>query len=148
MNVFAVIFVNALVCAIVTAIIYGIFNAIYNGTSSIKGTSVFSGIVSLIMLICLIFSKSEPQVDGFEFLSGTTGLAAFLSMVLTIPVSNAMVSLMDGDDVLQGIGQSIGVVAISTGVAIFILLFSESYWPFAVLSGIGLISSIITFFRD
>ena len=69
-------------------------------------------------------------------------------MVLTIPVVNAMVALMEGDDVLQGIGQSIGVIAISTGIAIIILLFSETYWPFTVLAGVGLVSSVVTFFRD
>lgn len=148
MNVFGVITVNVIVSAVVLAIIYFIFNAIYNGAYSAKGTSVFSGIVCLIMFLVLIFSRPEPQVDGFEFLAGTTGLLAFLTMVLTIPVANAMVALMEGDDVLQGIGQSIGVIAISTGIAIIILLFSETYWPFTVLAGVGLVSSVVTFFRD
>ena len=80
MNVFGVIIVNVIVSAVVLAIIYFIFNAIYNGAYSAKGTSVFSGIVCLIMFLVLIFSKPEPQVDGFEFLAGTTGLLAFLTI--------------------------------------------------------------------
>ena len=148
MGFFGLIITTLIVDAIILAIIYTIFNIIYNASSSIKGTSVFSFIVSLILFIVLLCTKDGPKCNNGEFDTGTVGFIAFMSIVLAFPVANVMVNAMDGDEVFQGIGQSIGILGVSMAISIIILMFSDTYWPITILSGVGVLSSVVTFIKD
>lgn len=145
---FGLIITTIFICAIVSAIVYVIFNIVYNASCSPKVYSVISFLASLVMFIILLCTKEGPDFSDGSFQTGSTGLIGFTFIILTLPITNAMISLLEGEDVLQGIGQSIGILAICVAVAVIILCFSSSYWPLVVLTGIAGLTSAITFFRE
>ena len=145
---FLLIITNILTLAITITIVSLIFNLIYKIGNSAKVNSVISFIVSLVMFIILLCMKEGPEFYEGEFQAGSTGTIGITSIALSFPMANMMVANHDGDDVFPGIGQSIFSLGGLTTIAIIILCFAETYWPLYVLCGIGVLTSVITFFKN
>ena len=145
---FLLIITNILTLAITITVISLIFNLIYKIGNSAKLNSVISLIVSLVMFIILLCMKEGPEFYEGEFQGGSTGTIGMASIALSFPMANMMVANHDGDDVFSGIGQSIFSLGGLTTIAIIILCFADTYWPLTVLSGIGVLTSVITFFKN
>lgn len=148
MNWFLLIIVTAIFTLAACAIIAIIFNIIFKIADSPKVNSVISFIICLIMFIVTLTYKGGPQIDGGEFYTGTTGIIGATAVVLSFPVVNLMVSSNDGDEFFSTVGSSVSVVSTSMAISIIILCFSQTYWPLAVLLGLGVLGSALTFFRD
>lgn len=145
---FGLIATTVLVDAVVIAILYFIFNIVYNASSSSRPYSVISFIVSVIMFIILLCNKEGPRFEDGSFNTGDVGLIAVTSIALIFPITNAMIGLLEGEDVFQGIGQSIIICGGCMVVSIIILCFAQSFWPLVVLTGVGAFTSVVTFIRN